>query len=123
MQLLLDHGATMQGSKALLGATEGGSVEAAALALDSGANANEVFRLDLLDDDKDIIGSALHVAVTHGHEAIVEFLLRRGAKQELLDSDRATVKALAARKGNKTIVRLLQQHELSNSGKPPVDRQ
>jgi hypothetical protein len=123
MQLLLDHSATMHGSKTLLGAAEGGSVEAAALALDSGADVNEVFRWDLLDDDKDIIGSALHVAVTHGHEAMVEFLLRRGAKQELLDGDRATVKALAARKGNETIVRLLQQHEPSDSRKSPVDRQ
>jgi hypothetical protein len=123
MQLLLDYGATMQGSKALLGAAEGGSIEAAALALDSGADVNEVFRWDLLDGDKDVIGSALHVAVKHGHEAMVSFLLRCGAKQELLDGDRATVKALAAKKGNLAVVRLLKQHEPSDSGKLLVDRQ
>lgn len=115
MQLLLDHGATIQGSKALLGAAEGGNVEAAALALDSGTDVNEVFRWELSDDDRDVIGSALHVAVKHGHEAMVGFLLSHGAKRDLLDGDRATVEALAARKGNQTIVRLLQQHEPSDS--------
>jgi ankyrin repeat protein len=108
MQLLLDHGATMPGSGDLQGAAKTGDIEAAALALEFGADVNEVLRLDILDDkDLDIIGPPLHVAVEYEPEAMVEFLLRRGARQDLLNGARATAKALAVRKGNPKIIRLL----------------
>jgi hypothetical protein len=51
------------------------------------------------DRDADAVGSALHVAVWHDQETMVEFLLHRGARQDSLDFDRATVKELAAAKG------------------------
>ncbi|KAF2276883.1 ankyrin [Westerdykella ornata] len=113
MELLLDHGAVVQGTAALEGAARVGSIEAAQLLLERGADVNAVLRYDMCDHDGDIIGTALHVAVRHDQEAMVEFLLRRGAKQDsdLLDGDRATVKALAAEKGNPRILHLLQQHE------------
>jgi hypothetical protein len=78
------------------------------------ADINEIFCWDVWNVYR-VTGSALHVAVKHEHEAMVEFLLRRSAKQELLDGDRATVQALAVKKGNDTIVRLLQQHKPNDS--------
>jgi ankyrin repeat protein len=112
IRLLLDHGATMRGSKALQGAAQVGSVEAAALALELGEDVDEVFRWDMCDqEDVDIIGTALHVAVRHNQEAMVEFLLRRGARQNLLDGAGGTVKTLAVEMGNLRIIRLLQQYE------------
>jgi cytochrome c551/c552 len=118
MQLLLDYGAAVEGSMALQGAAETGCIEAAALLLELGADINEVFRWNMSDRDIDVIGSALHVAVRHEQEAMVEFLLRRGARQDSLDGYGATVKALAVETGNGRIIRLLQQHEPSNPGNP-----
>ncbi|KAI8930548.1 hypothetical protein NX059_012160 [Plenodomus lindquistii] len=85
VQLLLDHGAAVEKSMALQGAAQTGSIEIASCFLDLGADVNEIFRWNMIDGDKDVIGSALHVAVQHKQEAMVEFLLRRGAKQDLLD--------------------------------------
>ncbi|KAJ4376860.1 hypothetical protein N0V86_006296 [Didymella sp. IMI 355093] len=117
MQLLLDHGATMPGSGALQGAAEAGDIEAAALALEFGADVNEVLRLDIFDEENlDMIDPALHVAVEYEQEAMVEFLLRRGARQDLLNGAKATAKALAVSKGNPKIIRLLQQHEPRSPG-------
>ena len=108
MQLLLDHGAAVQGSMALQGAAEGGCISAAGLLLESGADVNEVFRYNLSDRNVDVIGTALHVAVRHDQEAMVGFLLRRGARQDLVDGDGATARALAAGKENLRILRLFQ---------------
>lgn len=61
--------------------------------------------------DLDIISSALHIAVRHDQEAMVEFLLRRGAKQDsLLDFDQATPRELAAARGNPAIMCLFDQY-------------
>jgi hypothetical protein len=118
MQLLLDHGATIRGSEALAGAAEAGCIEAAALALESGADVNEVLYVYNSGEDEDVDGTALHAAVQHEQEAMVEFLLRRGARQDLLHIFEPTVKELAARIGNARIIRLLEQYEPSEPEKP-----
>ena len=111
MRLLINHGATMRGSKALQGAAQAGSVDAAALALGLGEDVDEVFRWDMCDQEEvNNVGTALHVAVRHNQETMVEFLLQRGAKQNLLDGVGGTAKALAAEMGNPRIIRLLKQY-------------
>lgn len=84
----------------------------ALLLLDLGTNLNEVFRWNMSDSyNADIISSALHIAVRHDQEAMVEFLLRRGAKQDsLLDFDQATPRELAAARGNPAIMCLFDQY-------------
>ena len=104
IQLLLDYGAAFQGSKAWQGAAQGGSIKAAELLLKLGVDMNEILRLDLVDVDRDVIGTPLHIAIRHYQAAMVEFLLRHGARQDLLDGHGVTAKELAAGLGNPMIV-------------------
>lgn len=57
--------------------------------LTQGADIDEVFRHDLLDDDaaKDTIGTAQHVAVQHDQQDFVRFLLQRRVRKDLTDKD------------------------------------
>jgi ankyrin repeat protein len=110
MQLLLDHGAVIPDSKALIGAAEEGRIEAAEFLLRSGAVLNEVSRWDISDSAADNPGSALHVAVRYNQEAMVNFFLRRGIRQDLLDGYQTTAYTLAIRIGNPSIISLFKQY-------------
>jgi ankyrin repeat protein len=54
--------------------------------------------------------SALHVAVQHGHDSIVELLIERKANTTAIDNDQRTPLHYAAQHGEVTITRLLIEH-------------
>ncbi|KAF2727348.1 ankyrin, partial [Polyplosphaeria fusca] len=71
VQLLLDHGATVQGSGAIVLAAEAGNKEVVALLLERGADVNEVGVADPTDPRVgEDMGSALHKAVAASHEDV-----------------------------------------------------
>ncbi|KAJ5096121.1 hypothetical protein NUU61_005477 [Penicillium alfredii] len=106
--LLLKHGADVQGSQALKGAAESGRIDAATVLFEHGADINEVFRHNLWDDDamRDMIGTALHVAVQNDQEDFVRFLLQRGARTDLADGEGFTPRQLAQAEGKTEMVKL-----------------
>ncbi|CRG83926.1 hypothetical protein PISL3812_01282 [Talaromyces islandicus] len=108
MALLLEHGATIEGSRALMGAAESGNIDAATVLLARGADINEVFRHGLWDDDlaKDTIGTALHTATQHDQADFVRFLLERGARTDLADGEGVTPYQLAQAEGKRAILEL-----------------
>ena len=83
LNLLLDHGAEVEGSMALKGAAEEGRVDNARILLERGAGIDEVLRYEFLPDDANLIGTPLQVARQHKQEEFVAFLLARGAKDNL----------------------------------------
>jgi len=111
LTLLLEHGAKIQGSKALKGAAESGRIDAATMLIARGADINEVFRYDLWDDDtaKDTIGTALHVAVRHDEEDFVRFLLQRGMRTDLADGEGITPRQLKEEQGKIEMLELFDR--------------
>lgn len=109
MKLLLEHGAKIEGSRALVGAAEGGNIDAATVLLAHGADINEVFRWDLWDDDlaMDTIGTALYIAVKHDQADFVQFLLERGARTDLANGEGITPRQLAQSEGKSEMLKLL----------------
>ncbi|XHG07054.1 hypothetical protein AWENTII_010220 [Aspergillus wentii] len=109
VNLLLQHGANVQSSNALKGAAECGRINAATILLEHGADINQVFRHDLYDDDdpRDIIGTALHVAVQHDQQDFVRYMLQRGARTDLADGEGLTPRQLALAQGKTEMVKLL----------------
>ena len=60
-------------------------------------------------EDKGASGyAALHWAAMRGFKEMLDMLIKRGANLELQDKHGNTAKALALKKGNKEIVRLLE---------------
>ena len=108
LKSLLDYGAKLQGSAALKGAAEEGRVDSAKVLLKHGADIDEVFRLDLFEDKRDIVGSALHVAVKRKQKEFVSFLLASGARRDLQNGDGLTARESAVAEGNEEMVQLLQ---------------
>jgi ankyrin repeat protein len=108
LTLLLEYGAEIEGSRALMGAAESGCIDAATVLLARGASINEVFRHGLWDDDEaqDTIGTALHVAVQHDQEDFVRFLLQRGIRTDLVDGEGITPRQLAQARGKTEMLEL-----------------
>lgn len=86
LKMLLDAGATMQGSDALHVAALNGRVDALRLLLDNGADVNEIgFEYAALESFAEKAGAPLHYAVDGGHEEVVRFLLEKGADRQVKD--------------------------------------
>lgn len=82
--LLIQHGAHVKGSGAIVMAAEEGKLDMVKLLLDHGADINEVGIEHPTDPRfKEDVGSALHRAVEAGHEDVVKFLLDEGADVNL----------------------------------------
>ena len=109
-RLLLEHGARVRGSGAIVKAAEAGKLEMVRVLLEEGADVNEVGIEHPTDPRyKEDMGTALHRAVVEGHEEIVRFLLARGAVVDLEDPMGRTPLALAIDKGNDGIYSLLKE--------------
>ncbi|OJJ01788.1 hypothetical protein ASPVEDRAFT_83315 [Aspergillus versicolor CBS 583.65] len=108
MTLLLEYGANVQTSQALMGSAESGRIDTATILLEHGADVNEVFRHNLWDDDatRDTVGTALHVAVQHDQGDFVRFLLQRGARTDLADGEGFTPCQLAQAQEKAEMVKL-----------------
>ncbi|KAK5109589.1 hypothetical protein LTR85_002477 [Meristemomyces frigidus] len=97
--LLLDHGAHLSGSGALVFAAEKGKMQTVKLLIARGADVNEkgvatYIRRSLLS-----LGSPLHKAVENGHVAVVDVLLQAGADLAVTDAKGRTAADIAAAKG------------------------
>lgn len=99
LELLLNYGATLQGSAALRYAARRGKKKNVGYLLGHGADVNEMAPyLDLLRGRQGM-GSALHEAVEKGHVEIVDMLLNAGADVTLKDDKDRTAREIAVTKG------------------------
>lgn len=109
-RLLLEHGARLRGSGAIIKAAEVGKLEMVKVFLEEGADVNEIGIEHPTDPRyKEDMGTALHRAVVEGHEEIVRFLLAHGAVISLKDPLGRTPLALALDQGNDVIYNLLKE--------------
>ncbi len=109
-RLLIEHGARVKGSGAIVMAAEEGKLDMVTFLLDKGADIDEIGIEHPTDPRfREDMGSALHRAVVGGHEAVVKFLVDKGADVNLKDVMGRTPLALAQARGNSAIVELLRE--------------
>ena len=114
--LLLDHGAKLKDSGAVVVAAAEGKMDMVQFLLSKGADINEMGIRHPYDRRSDeTVGSALHQAVRKGHADIVSLLLREGADVGLKDLRGRTPLELAEAEGNDTVNSLLKEHSASGS--------
>ena len=123
VKLLRTHGADIEGGRvfadALFDAAKSGKLERAKELLDQGAYVNVY--------DSGTAETPLHHAAFHGHTAVVELLLARGAQVDAHGSSSATPLHRAAAQGHTTVVKVLLAHgadigaKESYKGWTPVD--
>lgn len=107
--LLLEYGALLNGSGALVLAAEAGRLDLVKFLLERGADIDEIGLEDHADDRETAeMGSALHKAVTEGHVDVVTFLLDHGANINLQDYRGRTPLKRAEERGDETWIRLLE---------------
>lgn len=108
--LLIEHDAQVKGSGTIVMAAEEGKSDMVKLLLDKGADIDEI-GIEHPTDPRFLedMGSALHRPVVGGHEAVVKFLVEKGANVNLKDVMGRTPLALAQAKGNGAIVELLRE--------------
>lgn len=109
--LLLKHGAQLDGSGTIILVAEAGELDMVKFLLEHGANINEMGLKDYGDDRvMQEMGSTLHKAVTDSHTDVVKFLLDRGADIELQDVSGWTLLMQAKEKGDESFIELLKEH-------------
>lgn len=107
-ELLLQHGAKMEGSGAIVIAAERGKLAMVEFLLNKGADIDEIVLKNFGSDRATQEGgSALHKAVTNECEDVVGFLLFKGADVHLLDIRGRTPLMRAKENGNDNIISLL----------------
>ena len=148
---LMNHGARIPGSGALLEAAGTGDIATAKFLLRMGADVNEVVNLVdtccesdncLVEDDEDMDEdddddeeihdegkksrddkeldnedeeeheTALHAAAEHGEVNMAKWLLRKGARKDLLNGKSETPLDVAKRKGHTKIMQLLEKGKM-----------
>jgi hypothetical protein len=95
--LLLDYGAQIKGSGALIYAALRGNEDNVQYLLTRGADVNEMVPLTYYSQED--MGSPLHKAVENGHISAVNILLESGADITLKDAKGRTAADIAAQKG------------------------
>ena len=120
LTLLLDHGAVISGSGALILAALCGTEENVKCLLSRGANVNEMVHLSVHASDQDRLWSEklaapLHMAVQENRIGVIDLLLESGADLKLKDGKGRTAAEIAAEKGAdaKLIAKLSQRHALT----------
>ena len=109
--LLLDHGAKLKNSGAIVVAAAEGKADMVQFLLAKGADIDEMGIHHPHDRRYDeTVGSALHQAVRKGHPEIVSLLLREGASLDLKDLRGRTPLALAEAEGNDAIKSIMKEH-------------
>jgi hypothetical protein len=109
--LLLDNGARLKGSGAIVQAADAGEIKAITLLLEKGADINEIGVED--ETDRRVtakMGGALHKAVRAGHTEVVKLLLEKGADINLTDVQGRTPLALAREEGRGDMATLLESY-------------
>lgn len=109
--LLLDHGANLKNSGAIVAAAAAGKTDMVQFLLTRGANVDETGIHHPSDRRYDeMMGSALHQAIRKGHNELVSLLVRKGADVHLRDTKGRTPLALALAKGDDMTVSMLKDH-------------
>lgn len=98
-ELLLNHGAKLNGSGALRHAADKGNQENVEYLLKRGADVNEMVPLVETRPSRENMCSALHAAVEKGHFDIVNLWLSASADVALKDAKGRTAEDIAAAKG------------------------
>ena len=107
--LLLEYGAVLKGSGAIILAAEEGEVEMVRFLLKMGADVDEVGVEDPLDErTKEDVGSALHHAIENAHLEVVLLLIESGADVELANSRGVSARRLAEEGGLTEVVEMIQ---------------
>jgi ankyrin repeat protein len=102
VELLLQHGAQVNGSSALAAAAQKGYLTTAKYLLNHGANIN--------DPGNWVLPSfPLHIAVKHGNMEMVKFLLNNGADLGLVNGSGKTPYDIAREENNTQITELLEE--------------
>lgn len=108
--LLIEHGASVSGSGAIVMAAEEGKLEMVRLLLEKGADIDEIGIEHPTDERyKDDMGSALHRAVEGGYKEVVRFLIDKGASVDLKDMMGRTPLMLAQARKDKIIIEMLEK--------------
>ncbi|KAL8933431.1 MAG: hypothetical protein Q9216_006366 [Gyalolechia sp. 2 TL-2023] len=108
-KLLVDHGAVVKGSGAIIMAAEEGRMEMVGFLLAVGADIDEVGIEHPTDPRfKEDMGTALHRAAFGGYVEIVEFLIAKGADREVRDPMGRRALDLAREKGDGDTMALLK---------------
>ena len=121
LQLLIQHGANLEGSQALRQAVQSGKLANAQMLLDLGADVNEEYTKWSIDTRKDEIwGRPLHFAIkgtplnvrgrSASKEETVRWLLARGAKTDVLDEEGKTPLQFAIEREEEGVVKALKEH-------------
>lgn len=109
--LLLEHGARLKWSGAIVVAAEAGQTQVVKFLLEKGEDLdiNEIGVEHPIDPrETEDMGTALHKAVTEGHKEIVELLVEHGADMNFQDVQGRTPLALARENLRSEIVDLLR---------------
>ena len=107
--LLVENGAHVKGSGAIVMAAEEGKLDVVEYLLDHGADIDEIGIEHPTDPRyKEDMGSALHRAVNAGHRDVVEYLIKQGANLNLKDEMERTPMDLARTRKDEVIENLLE---------------
>ncbi|KAI4200169.1 MAG: hypothetical protein LQ350_004130 [Teloschistes chrysophthalmus] len=111
-KLLVEGGASVRGSGAIVMAAEEGRLNMVEFMLDHGADVDEIGIEHPTDERyKEDMGTALHKAAGAGHEDVARFLIDNGARLDIRDPLGRTPMALAQAEGKERMVKLLKVNE------------
>jgi len=109
VRLLLDNGAELKDSGAIVQAADAGEKDAVALLLERGADIDEIGIKNATDKRVTAkMSRALHKAVKAGHMDVVRLLLEKGANINLTDVRGRTPLALAREEGRAELIEALE---------------
>ncbi|KAK3167662.1 hypothetical protein OEA41_010789 [Lepraria neglecta] len=108
--LLVENGAHVRGSGAIVMAAEEGKLKMVKFLLEKGADIDEI-GIEHPTDERygEDMGSALHRAVNGGHRDVVKFLIERGADVGLKDVIRRTPMDLAKARNDEELEKVLEE--------------
>ncbi|KAI4184535.1 MAG: hypothetical protein LQ346_006096 [Caloplaca aetnensis] len=120
LKLLLDHGALVKGTGALIAAAEVGNTKAVEMILEmrgGEVDLEEVEEYGTYDGRKlDDMGTALYKAAAGGWVDIVDVLLRRGANREYRDRRGRSVVDVARENGREDVLKILNEPTVGSIG-------
>lgn len=107
--LLVENGAHVKGSGAIVMAAEEGKLKMVEILLENGADIDEIGIEHPTDERyREDMGSALHRAVNGGHRDVVRFLIEKGADVGLKDLLGRTPMDLALARNKEELVEMLK---------------